>query len=150
MALLNYTTKIAAERTAAEIQGLLGKAGASAIMLEYGEGLPTALRFRIATGFGPQAFMLPISVEPVYKVLLRQSTYGSKNKIPRSYATMDQARRVAWRIVKDWIEAQLAIIETEMVSLEQVMLPYMQTDKGVSFYEMVKEQQLALPQAPVD
>lgn len=146
MALLNYTTKISVEKTAAEIQNILAKAGAEAIMLEYSDGLPTALRFRIKTSFGVQPFLLPTSAEPVYKVLLRQAAYGAKSRIPRSFATMDQARRVAWRITKDWVEAQLAIIETEMVSLEQVMLPYMQTDRGTVF-EMVKEQQLALPGA---
>jgi hypothetical protein len=145
VALLNYTTKISVAKTAAEIQAKLGAAGADAIMLQYEGGTPTALRFRINTSFGPQAYSLPVSPDPVYKVLLCQSSYGARDKIPRSFATMDQAARVAWRITKDWVEAQMAIIETEMVSLEQVMLPYMETAEGETFFEMVKNQQLALP-----
>src|SRR5438552_18436509 len=35
-----------------------------------------------------------------------------------------QAVRVEWRIVKDWVEAQLALIETRMVTAQQVFLPY--------------------------
>lgn len=145
MALLNYTTKISTDKTVSEIQARLGKAGADAIMIQYDDGKPIALRFRVKTSFGPQAFRLPVDPNPVYKVLLRQSSYGAKDKIPRSFATMEQAARVAWRITKDWIEAQLAIIETEMVSLEQVMLPYMETDNGESVFEMIRSQQLALP-----
>jgi len=37
---------------------------------------------------------------------------------------MDQSRRVGWRIIRQWLEAQLAIVETQMVTIEQVFLPY--------------------------
>jgi len=30
------------------------------------------------------------------------------------YRTREHAARVAWRICKDWIEAQLAIVDAEM------------------------------------
>ncbi|WP_189339127.1 hypothetical protein [Williamsia muralis] len=36
------------------------------------------------------------------------------------YQTPEHALRVAWRITKDWVEAQLAIIETQMVTPAQV------------------------------
>ena len=35
-----------------------------------------------------------------------------------------QAVRVAWRIVKDWVEAQMALVETQMVTTAEVFLPY--------------------------
>ena len=38
-------------------------------------------------------------------------------------ARMQQANRTAWRIIKEWILAQMALIETEMVSVEEVFLP---------------------------
>ena len=40
-------------------------------------------------------------------------------------ARRQQATRVAWRILKDWIEAQLALLDTGMVELEEIFLPYM-------------------------
>jgi hypothetical protein len=43
------------------------------------------------------------------------------------------------------VEAQLAIIRTEMVTLDQVMLPYMRGDSGQTMYELYVNQQLALP-----
>jgi hypothetical protein len=36
----------------------------------------------------------------------------------------DQAVRTAWRIVKDWVEAQMALVETQMVTTAEVFLPY--------------------------
>lgn len=35
-----------------------------------------------------------------------------------------QAVRTAWRIVKDWVEAQMALVETRMVTTQEVFLPY--------------------------
>jgi hypothetical protein len=143
MPLLNYTTTIKPERTAGEIQGKLAKAGASKILIEYGrDGYPTGLSFIIDTQFGPRPFKLPVVAEPVYAVLRKQYSNG---QVPKRYVDMAQARRVAWRITKDWLDAQLALIETEMVPLEQVMLPYMTTDTGKTVFEALKDSQLKLP-----
>jgi hypothetical protein len=47
---------------------------------------------------------------------------------------MPHARKVAWRIIKDWVAAQLALIEAEQATLAQVFLPYcvMQHGDGIS------------------
>ncbi len=37
---------------------------------------------------------------------------------------------MAWRIIKDWVEAQTAIIQAGMVTLTQVFLPYLETTPG--------------------
>jgi hypothetical protein len=36
----------------------------------------------------------------------------------------EQSIRTAWRIIHAWIKAQLALIEVNMVSVQQVFLPY--------------------------
>jgi len=57
-----------------------------------------------------------------------------------------QAVRVAWRILKDWVAAQMAILETEMVKLEQIFLPYVETPDGRTVYERLAESRfLQLP-----
>lgn len=122
MALLNYTTKISAAKTAGEVQTILAKAGARAVAVEYDDdGQPVALAFTAMTPFGMREFALPADWQAVQRVLRRQ-------RVQPSFQTEEHARRVAWRITKDWVEAQLAIIQTEMVTIDQVMLPYMKTD----------------------
>lgn len=139
MPLLNYTTSVAADRTIGQVHKMLVRAGARQIGTEYdSDGEPTSVAFVVDTAHGPRGFMLPIDAGAVEKVLARQGVE------PR-YRTPEHARRVAWRIVKDWLEAQLAIIETEMVSLDQVMLPYMRADDGRTMYELYRDRQLALP-----
>jgi len=140
--LLNYTTGVSVRRTASEIQDALVKAGAHAVMAEYRDGECIALNFAVPTSFGQRAFHLPVDPIPVEKILRRQAGRG---QIERRYSNADQAARVAWRIVKDWVEAQVALIETEMVSLEQVMLPYMRAEGDKTVYELMLEHQLALP-----
>jgi len=46
---------------------------------------------------------------------------------------------VAWRIIKDWIEAQLAIVEAEMVEMAEVFLPYAVTKSNKTLYQDVIE-----------
>lgn len=129
MPLLNYTTSIAPQKTVMEIQALLAKAGASAILANYDkEGNITALSFQLTTDEGMVAFKLPTAWEPVLATLRRQG-------VTRSLQTPEQALRVAWRITKDWVAAQLAIIETRMVTTAQVFLPYAITKDGTTVYE---------------
>lgn len=135
--LLNYTTQIAATKTAAEMQAALAKAGASHVSVEYGNGHPIGLSFNIETPHGPRMFNLPVRPASVAKVLKNE-------RVPQKYWTPEQAERVAWRILKDWLLAQLAIVTTEMVSLDEVMLPYMTDAIGRTVYDLYASRQLAL------
>lgn len=140
MALLNYTTTIDAHKSIMEIQSLLAKAGASAIMSEYDDtGNIVALSFRLKLNDQFISFTLPTDWRPVQAVLIEQRRRNSRIKTDEN-----QARRVAWRITKDWVEAQLAIIETRMVTTAQVFLPYAVTSNGETMYQYVANNQQLL------
>lgn len=131
MPLLNYTTTIKAEKSITEIQKLLAKAGAHRILTDYDDsGQITALSFQLLLNGTPIAFTLPTDWRPVQAVLVEQRRKNSRIKTDE-----EQARNVAWRITKDWVEAQLAIIETRMVTTAQVFLPYAVTTSGQLMYE---------------
>jgi hypothetical protein len=132
MPLLNYTTQIDAFKTISEIQKLLAKAGASAVMSEMDDnGNIVALSFKIKLNQRDIAFRLPTDWRPVLEVMKQD------NRVPRGLKTQEQALRVAWRITKDWIEAQVAFIETMMVTTAQVFLPYAVTANGQTLYEYI-------------
>ena len=142
MPLLNYTTQIEAVKTVGEIQGILAGHGAKSILTDYAaDGTVEALAFRVLTPQGDIAIRLPIDPEAVLKVLSQQNRLG---KVPKRYITRAQAVRVAWRIVKDWVEAQMAILETEMVRMEQIFLPYVITDSGKTLYEAMLDRHFQL------
>ena len=141
---LNYTTTISADKTAGECLALLGRNGASAIGITYADKQPAGIAFQLDTPHGQRQFKLPVNVGGVHKALLKSSQ--ASGGIPPRYATPDQARRVAWRIAKDWLEAQLAIIDARMVTIDEAFLPYLQIEGGQTVYEAYRdrEQFLAL------
>lgn len=135
MPLLNYTTKVNVYTTLGEIQGQLVAHGAKKIVQDYDEdGHIAALSFLIDTPAGPRGIRLPANVDAVHAVLTRQ-----KVKCDR-----DQAERVAWRIVKDWVEAQMAILESEMVQMDEIFLPYMVDKSGQTLFQAYRNNQLML------
>jgi len=136
MPLLNYTTSVPASRTATQIMDMLSKHGASQILLDYVDKRTVGLAFAITTDVGLMRYKLPVDTAAVEKVLRKQ-------RVERRYQTPEHAERVAWRILKDWLEAQLALVATEMVALDQVMLPYMLMGEG-TVYELYRNQQLAI------
>jgi hypothetical protein len=142
MPLLNYTTTIAVHKTVAEVQRKLVQNGARQILAEYdADGYITGLSFMVEGPLGNHSYTLPVNADAVLKVI---SAYRSG--VPGRYQHIEQAQRIAWRILKDWVEAQLAIVETQMVSFDQVMLPYMHIDaaRSTTVYELYRRQ--ALPE----
>lgn len=144
MPLLNYTTTISAQKTMGEISVALAKSRAQAVMQEFDEdGNPSAISFGITTEFGILTYRLPSDAERVYKVICQDKA------LPYSRRNIDQGRRIAWRILKDWVEAQLAMIQCGQVDMEQVFLPYAQSPDGKTLYEKLKDSRfndLALPE----
>ncbi len=135
MAILNYTTKIDADQTAGEIRIILRKHGAKKILEEYDEkDRLAALSFIINTPAGEKGIRLPANVKGVMAAL-------RKDNVLKDY---DHAERVAWRIVKDWTEAQMAIIDAGMVSMEEVFFPYLLGEGNKTYFEQYREKQLML------
>ena len=136
-----HTTKIDPKKTAMEIQSLLLDAGATDILIQAELGTIKGLSFRINTAHGHLPFVLPAEVERVLVILKRDHE-------PR-YATLAQAQRTGWRLILRWVEAQLALIETGMVTIDQIMLPFLEVDNGSrSLYEKMVDEGflLALPE----
>jgi len=140
MPILKYTTSISAQKTVGEIMRILANHGAKAILTNYDDaGQVESLSFQIATPQGDIGIRLPVDPDAALKVMSRQ---GVTNK----YLNRAHATRVAWRIVKHWVEAQMAIVETEMVRAEQVFLPYMMVDGNHTLYDAMKEKHFLLNQ----
>jgi len=121
MPLLNYTTTVAPGKTANQIVDILARKGARNILLDYdGRAKIQGIKWRIESPHGPLSFALPVNVEAVYQVMTRDHILVNDAARRR-----EQSERVAWRILKDWVEAQMALLETGMVQMEEIFLPYM-------------------------
>lgn len=132
MAILNYTTSIDAEKTIGEITKCLVKHGASKIVADYSDGLPCAVTFCLNMDGNMVAFALPANYDGVLGSMKKDK------KVPQRLCTKEQALRVSWRIVKDWVEAQMAIVEAKLANVDEVFLPYAVTKNGSTVYKEIK------------
>lgn len=144
MPILNYTTEVEALKSANEIQQILAAHGAISIKTDYENGHVAAIAFAIEhPKHGRLAFRLPANVEAVYRVLVNQ--LHSWKEAEKDIAWSDRARakvaknrqqaeRVCWRILRTWVAAQMATLETEMVKMEEIFLPYLIVDKNNTLF----------------
>lgn len=140
---LNYTTVIEPVKTAGECTQRLIYFGAQNISMQTEDKQLSGLAFSIDTAFGVRAYVLPINVRGVMAALNREADSG---RIPYRYRDdAVQARRVAWRTLKMWLESQLAMIDAGLAEMERVMLPYMVVDEiGTTVWDKVASHQLAI------
>lgn len=141
MAILNYTTTVDSFKTVSEIEYILMKHKAKSIMKNYDGEIITGLSFLIDTGLQQIPVKLPVKVDECLKVLKKEKRENPRKQIKD---TREQAERVAWRILKDWVEAQMALLDIEMVRFEEIFLPYIEVNNGQTIYERLREQQFLL------
>lgn len=133
MALLNYTTKTEAEQTIGEIQRMLSKHGVTAMMTEYDGPHVFAVSFRMNIDGKPMGFKLPCNWRAVLEIFK-----NDKDARRRGSVNEPQAIRTAWRIIFEWVRAQLALVEVNMVTVPQVFLPYAIMKDGRTLAEHVE------------
>lgn len=148
----NYTTEVSALKSIGEIQGILVTHGAKHILLDYQNSQPVGLAFLLETPYGDIAFRLPANIDKIEAIFLRELEESTYRRWDQAYQQQrrakikKQAMMTAWRILKDWVRAQMAIVEAEMVTIDQVFLPYMQAKDGKTLYELMLDHHLQLPE----
>ena len=131
MPILNYSTKIDAWKTVGEIQQILSKHKVTHISIKNEGSFPVAVTFTIDYRGQPLNFLLPCNFEGVLNCLKKD------RKVPSSSKNSDQALRTSWRIIKDWVEAQMAIVEAELSPIQEVFLPYLVNSTGQTLSDMM-------------
>lgn len=137
MAIKNYSSKVDVYTSLGEIQGALAKGGARKIMIDYNEtGDPVGLTFGLLVEGQILGFQLPANIDGVLAAFKRE-----KIKVDR-----EQAKRTAWRNIRDWVLAQMAFVEAGNVQADEVFLPYLTDGRGTTLYAAFKNGQLSLPE----
>lgn len=145
--LKNFSTSIDVEKTVMEIERMLAKFGAKKILKEYDQNQRLiGLAFTVDTLNGEMPIKLPSKIDKIEQVFKIQV---SKGFLPRKYWgsewAREQAVRTAWRTIKDWIDAQFALISIEMVKVEEIFLPYAYSSQlGQTLFEAVQSRKIDL------
>lgn len=155
MFLKNYTSEVPVSRTIARIEELLIKCRVSGITKEYGPtGEMSALRFQIKIAEDRQLDVrLPADVDGAQEALWRdyvgkdrlnpegtELLWGGRgNKRKKRSGFREQAERTAWRLMQDWVEVQLSMIQLRQADTAEVFMAYV-WDGRQTFYNAIKEE----------
>lgn len=137
--LKNYTSQVPAGRSISYIENQLVNHGARSIMKIYDDKKRiSGICFSIPINGKEIPYKLPARIKEAESVLLRnlgpRARKETKDKIPV------QAERTAWKILSDWVEAQMALVELSQVDVTEVFLPYIYDGvEDKTFYEKIKE-----------
>lgn len=129
--ILNYSTEVEPIKSASEIMAMLATKGATAIQIEYDKGEPTAMSFKIVHQGVEVPFRLPCNWQGVKRAMDKSRRYSG--------ASEAQAKRVAWRIVKSYVEVQLAIVESNQAEMAEVFMGYAITKGGVTLFQRIMQ-----------
>lgn len=141
MYLKNYTSEISADITIPRIERLLVNAGATGISKHYGpKGECVALLFQII--FKPDTpvvtVRLPANIDHCHEALWREYTKASVRGRKQKEDFQEQATRTAWKLVQDWTEVQVSLIQLKQIEFMQAFLPYL-WDGRQTYYQYFAE-----------
>lgn len=135
--LKNYTSSVPASRSQAFIERKLVQHGARAIQKTYGpDGRVDAMCFSIPIEGRDVFFRLPARVSNCEEVL--RANLSSRARPETVKNIPDQAERTAWKIVSDWVEAQMAMIELAQIEVMEVFMSYI-FDGEQTYFEALKK-----------
>ncbi len=113
-----------------KIQKCLATHGAQKIMFDYGsDGRIYGIAFQLLLNETPVVIKLPARIENVALIMYG----GLLSQIGES--KKEQAYRTAWANIRDWIDAQMAMLDTKMVKMEEIFLPYVMRKNGDTYFE---------------
>jgi hypothetical protein len=143
MPLKNYTTTIPADRSIIDTERMLVTHGATDIAKSYEGGRLTSIKFRInlaTDAKAPMSFNLPLRWEDTMEVLKQQGVFPKRRSTRNRAAEddADKAYRIAWKNLRDWVAANMVIVELGMVKVQEVFLPYATMKNGLTLYESVE------------
>lgn len=151
MFLKNYTSNVLVSQTIYRIEQVLIKCGVVGIAKEYtgASGEISAITFRINDNGKEFNVRLPADKEKAQEALWRdyggneihadglRMLHSSRKRLKRSDFAQ-QAERTAWKIIQDWIEVQMSMIQMRQADSVEVFMPYIWDGKQ-TVYNRVKD-----------
>lgn len=151
MFLKNYTSKVPVSQTIYRIEQVLIRCGASGIMKEYKgtNGEISAIAFQIESPSGKITIRLPADKEKALDALWMdyvgddklapdgKSIHWNSYKKKRKADFAEQADKTAWKIIQDWVEVQMSMIQLKQAETLQVFLPYVY-DGQQTYYQALQ------------
>lgn len=141
----NYTSTVPAARSVLFIESKLVAHGAKNIMKIYQEGKLEGIAFIIAIEGKDFAFRVPARINKVEELFTAAVRRPNKNTFKN---IRDQAERTAWKILADWVDVQMSLVELKQKEFLEVFLADLYDPaKEQTFFEKVKESKFKIIEA---
>lgn len=131
------TTKISVFDTCAEIEMLLAKHGATAVMKKFSNGYIEGLQFV----YPFEGRDVPIKIPFKWRGVARLAEQGETGY--KATAEEEQARRVAARLELRWIQSMFARMDVGLAEFIEIFLPYIMVDDENTFYTQLADKGFA-------
>lgn len=150
--LKNYTSDVPVAKTIYNIEQVLIRCGVTGIAKEYHPNADVAaVSFFLDLPNGRMSVRLPANVETAQDALWLdyagddlkpdgQLKWDSRKRMNRD-SFKHQAERTAWKIIQDWVEVQMSMIQMKQADPIQVFLPYMMVSAKQNYFEALKDSQ---------
>lgn len=120
-----------------DIENKLISVGAKHITKEYTDKVLTSIFFSMDVENKTIPFKIPVNPKKIEEVQLAQIRKPTTKDIAKA---KEDAERLAWSLVSEWITFQLSLISFGQVDLLQVFLPFAWNfEKNESHYELLKQ-----------
>ena len=153
MILKNYTTDKSYLRTIPEIEQLLISIGAQKILKDYDtQGNCTAISFIISFDGRNIPIKLPARIDRIPLALRRlynedkSLTSNQRTLLKKAMSDNNRARNIGWRIIQDWLEAQIAVKTLDQINMLEALLPFTVMREGKTMYELLEENNFDIKQ----
>jgi hypothetical protein len=138
MNIKNYTSGVPAERSINRIEKILVEMGATSVNKQYNKDKKIeAIAFLIIVEGNTIPFKLPAKASEVESVLIKsvkRMTEGTRMRI------REQSERTAWKLVSEWVEIQMSMIQLKQADFIEVFLPYVYDyAQNKTFYQSIKD-----------
>lgn len=152
MFLKNYTSNVPVSQTIYRIEQVLIRCGVVGIAKEYtgANGEISAITFRVNDNGREFQVRLPADTGKALDALWLDYANGDKltpdgkalqwpgQKRKRRQDFAEQSQRTAWKIIQDWIEVQMSMIQMRQAEPVEVFLPYV-WDGRTTVFNRIKE-----------
>lgn len=133
----NYTSEVPANRSVLHIEERLVQNKAKNIMKIYEGQHLAGIAFIVDVNGQDFPFKLPARLDRVEAVLMGMYSRPRKGTEAK---VKDQAERTAWKILADWVDIQMSLVELDQAELVEVFMPYLYNhQKETTFFDQWKK-----------
>ena len=138
----NYTSTVAINKSVQHIEDQLIRHGAQEILKIIEGGKLVGIAFIISVSGKNIPFRIPARLDRVEKKLrelIRRPINGTLQRVA------EQAGKTAWKILSDWVDIQMTLIDLEQAELAEVFMPFAYDHRTKqTFFEQVKKADFCL------